>query len=201
MFFWRKTIYNDPELEGVQFDLQSNDESQDRCIALCKQIAGKYAMMPSKEIWNEETSYSFIKQIGYYYEAGLFKRKEDAIRLCEQVEALFKHLKKEAELGYKFLAEDPPQNRVENFWLYYNDLILIDNVIVVEYETSLQSFLIYNSIDYLSTTNPHFSEDVKVWLQNITRKSELISSVSERMRNKFFMKTQQKIDALKVMLS
>lgn len=201
MFFWRKTIYNDPELEGVQFDLQSNGESQERCISLCKQIASKYAMMPSKEIWNEETSYSFIKQIGYYYEAGLFKRKEDAIRLCEQVEALFKHLKKEAELGYKFLADDPPQNRVENFWLYYNDLILIDNVIVVEYETSLQSFLIYNSIDYLSTNNPYFSEDVKTWLENITRKSELISSVSERMRNKFFMKTQHKIEALKTMLS
>ena len=156
MFFWRKTIYNDPELEGKQFDLSSNDESQERCISLCKQIAAKYALMPSKEIWNEETSYSFIKQIGYYYEAGLFKRKEDAIRLCEQVEALFGHLKKEAEFGYKFLANDPPENRVENFWLYYNDLVLIDNVIVVEFENSLQSFLIYNSIDYLSTQKSLF---------------------------------------------
>lgn len=201
MFFWRKTIYNDPELEGKQFDLNSNDESQERCISLCRQIAAKYALMPSKEIWNEETSYSFIKQIGYYYEAGLFKRKEDAIQLCEQVEALFEHLKKEAEFGYKYLAADPPENRVENFWLYYNDLVLIDNVIVVEFENSLQSFLIYNSIDYLSTQNPYFSEDVKIWLQNITRKSELISSVSEKTRNKFFLKTKVKIDALKEMLS
>ncbi|MDW3649031.1 MAG: helix-turn-helix transcriptional regulator [Bacteroidia bacterium] len=201
MFFWRKTIYNDPELNGKQFELNINDESQDRCISLCKQIAEKYALIPSTEIWNEETSYSFVKQIGYYYEAGLFKRKQDAILLCEQVEALFVHLKKEAELGYKFMADNPPESRVKNFWLYYNDLILIDNVIVVDFEDFRQAFLIYNSIDYLSTRNPVFAEEVKIWLENITRKSELISEVAERMRNKFFMKTQRKIEGLKEILA
>ena len=157
--------------------------------------------MPSTEIWNEETSYSFVKQIGYYYEAGLFKRKQDALLLCEQVEALFAHLKNEAELGYKFMAENPPESRVQNFRLYYNDLILIDNVVVVDFEDFRQAFLIYNSIDYLSTRNPVFAEEVKIWLENITRKSELISEVAERMRNKFFMKTQRKIDGLKEILS
>ncbi|MEM6805767.1 MAG: helix-turn-helix transcriptional regulator [Bacteroidota bacterium] len=200
MFFWRNTIYNDESLNGKQFELNIHDESQERCISLCKQIAEKYALIPSTEIWNEETSYSFIKQIAYYYEAGLFKNRKDAMRLCEQVEALFAHLKKEAELGYKYMADKPPESRVNNFKLYYNDLILIDNVIVVDFEEFRQAFIIYNSIDYLSTRNPMFSEEVKIWLENITRKSELISEVSERMRNQFFMKTQKKIDGLRDLL-
>ncbi|MEL6671734.1 MAG: hypothetical protein AAFR61_06065 [Bacteroidota bacterium] len=200
MFFWRSTIFGDPDLAGQRFSLEIENEKQERCISLCRQIAEKYSLIPTTEIWNEETSFSFLKQIGYYYDSGLFAQKSDAIKLIEKVEELFGHLKLEAELGYKFLSGHQPQNRVENFKLYYNDLILIDNVISVETEQFTRTFLIYNSIEYLSTTNPDFARRVRDWLENIMRKSDLISTYSERMRNKFFLKIQDKVDDLKASL-
>ena len=201
MFFWQKTIYGAPELASRHFEPTVQNESQEKCISLCRQIADKYALIPSIEIWNEETSYSFIKQIAYYYDSGLFKDKKDALMLVEQVERLFRHIKSEAELGYKYLVGNQPQNRIENFWLYYNDLIMIDNAISVNFANSSQTFLIYNSIDYISTSDELFSKKVKSWLQTLTQKSDLISKVSERQRNKFFLKVQDKIDVLKAELS
>ncbi|MEZ4851839.1 MAG: hypothetical protein R3B93_25150 [Bacteroidia bacterium] len=79
-------------------------------------------MIPTIEIWNEETAFSFMKQIAYYYKAGLFKNKEDALNICKHVETFFHHLKQETELGYKFLY-DILRNPVENFDFYFNDLI------------------------------------------------------------------------------
>lgn len=201
IFFWRKTIFNDPDLEHAKFEFITDSEKMQRCISLSRQIAEKYSLIPTTEIWNEETAASILKQIGYYYESGLFKNREDALQLTEHVEQYFAHLRQEAERGYKFMAEHPPQNRVENFELYFNDLVLIDNVIHIQYPQSAQTFLVYHSIEYLSTENPVFCQQVEEWLETLTRKSEPISKVSERMRNRFFMRIQRRIDELKGRLS
>jgi hypothetical protein len=197
MFFWRKTIFGDPGLAGSHFSVDAEDEKQERCLLLCRQIAEKYALIPTVEIWNEETAVSFLKQIAYYYDAGLLRNQAEAMRLTEQVEAYFQHLQTEAELGYKFLADNPPQHRIPNFTLYFNDLILIDNVIHITYETGSQTFLVYNSIEYLATEHPGFSLQIHNWLQTLTQKSDLISSVSERQRNQFFRKIFRRIEELK----
>ncbi|MEM7655422.1 MAG: hypothetical protein AAF399_04780 [Bacteroidota bacterium] len=197
MFFWQKTIFNAPDLAGEKFHLGEMDEKMERCISLCRQIADKYSQIPTIEIWNEETSVSILKQILYYYEAGLFAGRKDAIRLLEMVQAYFEHLQQEAGLGYKFLAGNPPANRVENFELYYNDLILIDNVIHLEYENDSQTFLVYNSIEYLATANDDFNGQVTAWIQNLLRKSDLISKVAEKQRNRFFHSIFRRIERLK----
>lgn len=197
MFFWQKTIFNSPKLAGAQFEPRIQSEKEERCVQLCHQIAEKYALIPTTEIWNEETSVSFLKQIAYYHEAGLFKSREDALFLTELVEKYFNHLNKEADLGYKFLASNPPQNRVQNYTLYYNDLILIDNIINLTYENGSQTFLIYHSIEYLSTSHQGFCEQVSDWLVTLTKTSDLISTVSQKQRYRFFRTIQEKVDKLK----
>ena len=201
MYFWRKTMYRDPEMSKRYFELDIQDEQEARCLDLCRQIAEKYSLIPTNEIWTLETASSFVKQISYYYESGMFRSKKDAIHVCEQVEQLFEHLKHEAEMGYKFMHGHPPNHRVENFRLYFNDLVLIDNTISIEYENHLQTFLSYNSLDYLHTTNENFSHQIQEWLKTLTKKSDLISTVSERLRNKFFLQIGDKIDVLKEKLN
>ena len=201
MFFWRNTIFNDPTLSGKRFEIGVRSEKDLRCIDLCRQISEKYSMIPTIEIWNEETAFSFMKQIAYYYKAGLFKNKEDALNICEQVETFFHHLKQETELGYKFLYGHPPKSRVENFDFYFNDLILIDNLITVEFEQGVETFLIYHSIEYLSTSNHEFHQKVTGWLDNLTRKSDLISRVSEMQRNRYFLGIFDRLEQLKKQLS
>ncbi|MDX2248288.1 MAG: hypothetical protein SF052_16010 [Bacteroidia bacterium] len=197
MFFWRKTIFNAPELESEIFELNVRNEKEKRCIDLCYRIAEKYSLIPTTEIWNSETVSSFIKQIGYYVDAGLFRTPNDALILCEKVEHYFTHLKRQAELGYKFMIDNPPQNRVENFNFYYNDLVLNDNTIVLKYEETYEAFIIFHNTEYLHTTNQAFSRKLAQGLENSTRKSELISKVAERARNRFFNEIFARISELK----
>ena len=201
MFFWRNTIFNDPNLAGKRFSPTPQNEQEERCLSLCHQIAAKYALIPTTEIWSEETARGLIKQIAYYHEAGLFARREDAIHMAELAERYFHHLKREAELGYKFLPGHEPQHRVENFHLYYNDLILLENLIWLGFEQNSQAFVVYHSIEYLRTDNALFADQVKSWLENLFRKSELISSVAERQRNRYFMKVFEQVDHLKASLN
>ncbi len=193
IFFWQNTIFNSPDLKGQKFSVEHSDDYLKECLSLCRQIAEKYSMIPTIEIWNEETSFSFMKQVQYYYEAGLFKEKSDAEAVVREIEEYFAHLQEEASRGYKFIHDKPPRERLENFTLYYNDLILIDNVIHIRYEEGKeQSFLVYHSIEYLNTEDQEFSRAIKSWLKNLSYKSDLISTVSEKNRYKFFKKVEDR---------
>ncbi|MEZ4773986.1 MAG: hypothetical protein R3D00_12445 [Bacteroidia bacterium] len=197
MFFWRKTIFNDPYLDGVKFELKVNNDKEKRCLDLCYLIAEKYCQIPTTEIWNTETVASFIKQIGYYEEAGLFHSKEDAKNLIDKVEFYFTHLKRQAELGYKFIVGHHPHQKIENFNLYFNDVVSNDNNIVVKYEDRWEAFMIFHNTEYLHTTNQAFTQKLATGLENITRKSELISKVAERGRNRFFNQIFTRLQELK----
>lgn len=197
LFYWRNTIFNDPNLIGEKFSLEIKNEEDQRCVDLCYQIAEKYSLIPTIEIWGEETSLSFIKQVAYYHDAGLFKSKKDALGLCQKIEEYFEHLQKQATLGYKFLINHPPKNRIENYELYFNELVLVDNNIVLEFEEEIEAYLIYNSIEYIGTSNPEFATSLRDWLDNITTKSVMISKTAEKLRGQFFNKIFRRLDELK----
>ncbi|RMG69496.1 MAG: hypothetical protein D6722_10205 [Bacteroidetes bacterium] len=200
-FFWRYTVFKDPDVAGRRFSPEPQDEMDEHCLALARQIAAKYALIPTTEVWSEETATGLIKQIRYYQDAGLFASRKDALRMAEMAENYFRHLQQEAELGYKFLPDSPPKHRVENFRLYYHDLVLLDNLFWLKFENKEQAFIIYSSIEYLTTDNPNFCGQIKDWLENVCRKSELISSVAERQRNRYFLRVFDLVNDLKDDLS
>ena len=49
----------------------------------------------------------------------------------------------------------------------------------------------------MMTMNPDFCEEVDDWMENLIKKSVLISGVSEKMRYQFFNKIFNKLNALK----
>ena len=49
----------------------------------------------------------------------------------------------------------------------------------------------------MSTNNKAFVEENEMWVNNIMKKSILISGVNEKQRNKFFRLLQQKITDLR----
>ncbi len=197
MFFWQKTIFEAPQLQGQKFDLKEVSEYEQTCLDLCRRISEKYSLIPSIEIWNEESTYSIIRQIQYYYESGFLGSKEALWKVIEEAELSFQHLREEATKGYKFLYDKPPKERQENYILYYNDLMLIDNLIYVQSDTQVQTFVIYHNIEYLETDNPQFCQSIRSWLETLTRRSDLISTISERQRNQFFMRIEERMDGLK----
>jgi hypothetical protein len=146
---------------------------------------------PSAEIWNDETPNSTLRQIEYYYDAGMLENAGVAQQLLDGLEALIGHIQQQAYRGFKL------RNGVEQslYELYFNEILLLDNTIFVEADGVSHVLFSYNATDYLYTTDTAFGTEVRTWLHAQRSKSALISRVSEKERNRFFNKIYNRIQA------
>ncbi len=194
-FFWHKTILQFPEYEEKLFSL---DETRESSLKIGKQLINTYIKIPSAEIWNEETINSLLRQIEFYYESGFFAKKEHALLLFESTAKLISHIQKQAELGFKFLYEDNEPTGIENsFKLYHSEVMLGDDTIFITMDNIKQTCLIPNVLSLLITTNPSFCNETHNLLKNLMKRANLLSTVSEKQRNKFFLKLHENLNQFK----
>ena len=110
---------------------------------------------------------------------------------------MVQHLDKQAEAGYRFMFGQAPEGIDGTFRLYCNEVLLGDNTIFVSKDGRTKTFLTYNVINLLVTENSILCGQVESSLRNLTKKSTLISSTSEKERHKFFHTLHQKINDLR----
>ncbi len=96
LFFWLKTVKEVKTLKNEAFCVETIPDSY---ITLGTDIAHTYLRIPFIEIWNDETTNSTLRQMEYYYDAGLLQRRDDAQHLLNQVEALVQHIQWQATWG------------------------------------------------------------------------------------------------------
>lgn len=191
LFFWQKSNLDFPEYREIIY----RHEQQDTIIAaLSEEITDLFVGVNTIELTTEECLNSILKQLVFYYEAGYFASRDDLLALCEELHRLVSHQKKQAELGYKFPYGRTPSGREGNFRLYYNDIILADNTIIIKAGEKKVTFITGNAINLMFTHNPAFFEYNERWGRNLLAKSVLISGTAEKERNRFFLKLRQQID-------
>ncbi len=190
LFFWQKSNLGFP---GFRDKLFSFDMLDDEISGIIPKITEYYIKLKTVELTTEETLVSLLKQILFYYESGFFKSKDDARTLCGKLAELLDHLKLQAENGFKFPFGKHPVGREGNFMLYYNDIILIDQIVLVKAGNNLSTYITNNGINLLQTFNKDFYQYNYQWYKNMIQKSILISGAGEKERNKFFMKLNDKI--------
>jgi hypothetical protein len=185
MFYWMRSIMNVPELEGERFQptVLTNE-----LLVTAREIYETYLQIPSVEIWTDETSSSTLKQIEYYWEAGLFQDTETARAVCDDFIAELQHLQRLCERGNKQGAP---------FRFYLNDIMIGNNCILIKAGHSKFTYLSHHSFNFMLTTDFNFSNQTEIWLDGMMQKSMLISGVSEKHRNRFFMQQIQRVNALK----
>lgn len=194
MFFWEKTLFGFPQYQDQKFNLNYLD---DEIRQIGEQILTASVKIPTIEIWNEDTFNITFKQIEHYWISGLFEKKDDILILCDKLYTWIEHIKKQAELGFKYHYGTEP-NGVENSYRFYeNEVVLNDNTIFVETDNFTATYLTYNVLSLLFTTDPEFCLGVKNYLNGILKESILISSVNSRERNRFFNKLLSKIEQFK----
>jgi hypothetical protein len=189
-FFWMRTILEYPQYARVQFDpgaLKGPLED------IGKDIIRTYNRVPSVEIWSVETLNSSIRQVEFYRHSGLFRSKEQVLQLYEQLEQLILHIEAQAELGVKFPAGGSNNHREAEYQLFFNEVILGHNTILAEAGDQQTVFINHGVLNYMMTRDARFTSYTKKSLENIMRKSSLISSVSEKERNRFFHVLKEKI--------
>jgi transcriptional regulator with XRE-family HTH domain len=198
-FFWMKTIFHFPEFENRRF---SFDAYPDELNLLGEKVLSLYNQLPSTELWNVENINIALRQIEFYRDSQMFESDTDILRLYGCWEKVIDHIERQAERGYKFNIGDPNMKPIGNYRVYFNEVILGDNSILVLLEGSKMGLVIHTVINYMQTRDVSFCENMHDYVQSLMKRSTLISKVSEKERSKFFRILKERIarrkDTLKV---
>ncbi|HSU27107.1 MAG TPA: hypothetical protein VLJ68_01920 [Chitinophagaceae bacterium] len=182
-FFWMKSIVRQAGFEKQKFKM---DCLTDEIRELGRKILELYNSIPSSEIWNTECVDSLIFQIESYKEAGYFSSPGDIKKVYEAVEDTINHLKDQAEAGCKFLRGESSQFKKNDYQFFYNRVTLGDNTVLAVMDNFKMVFLNYDVLNYISTRDEKFCNEIHDDLRALIRRSTMISSTSEKQRNIFF---------------
>ncbi|MCF8374665.1 MAG: hypothetical protein K9H64_23805 [Bacteroidales bacterium] len=193
MFYWMKSILNSPEFEGKQFDPALIPEE---FIDRARQIYDLYCLIPSVEIWTDTTIQSTVKQIEFYWESGMFKSKEDALEVCESLKEEMDIVQKQAERSTKYPKPGVPPEYENNYELYFSEIEITNNCVFVNLGETRAVYLGHLSFNTMSTSNIGYCMETEQWLENLKRKSTLISGVAVKHRYQFFRSSLKFVDDL-----
>jgi len=173
IYFWKKMLLHDPEYRIMKFSFSL---LSDNLFSLGSKLLTMYNGVSSIEIWSQETFYRIMQQIDFCRISGFFTNKKDSVLLFEKLEALIKHIQFQTEMGFKFNpAYTFTENEDENFHIYFNELLLIDNTLLVKRDGIKKVFMTHNSLDILQTTNPDFCNQIDHALKTIIKTGNRIS--------------------------
>jgi plasmid maintenance system antidote protein VapI len=182
-FFWMKSIVQHPDFinRGFEFSILTDEIEK-----LSRQSLIAYNKIPSVEIWNTECINSIISQVEFYKDSGLFSTAGDIKQVYESLEESIIHLKTEVEYGVKYMPGENPEAKKTNFRFFYNRIVLGDNTIMVVTDRIKTVFINYDVLNYMFTRDEGFTNPCYEDMQNMMKRSTLISQTSEKQRNIFF---------------
>jgi hypothetical protein len=190
MFFWMKSYHNYPQFAHEKFrpELISRD-----LLATGKRALELYSEIPSTEIWSDETLNVTLSQINYYYESG-YITPDFALKIYDDFAEMVKVIEQQATHGSK--------NSVgQNYRLYKNEIMIAETTVLFLMGDKRVSFITYNTMNILSTSQEGFCDHIERYLTNLRNKSTLISNTAEKERNKFFKRMYEKIRHMKSLVA
>ncbi len=193
VYYWFHCIIHTEEHKDRKFNPALID---DEIKELCKEIYNLYARIPSTEIWTDLTVASLFVQVDYVWQSGLFETREDALQICELIGQQISKIQKEAELTYKLGFNDEPILGEDTFKLYHSDIEIGNNTIFVNTGHNKILYLTHNTMNKIVTINRQFCDSTESWINNLKKKSNLISGVSEKQRFQFFNRIKTQLQAL-----
>ncbi len=182
-FFWMKTILRKPEFANRIFDMNCVSPE---IVKLSQDLSRAYNSIPSTEIWNTECINAAILQIEFYKDSGYFSKASDVREVYDSLEQTILHLKHQVEFGCKFMPDENPHTKKNNFKFFFNRVVLGDNTILVVTDRVKTVFLNYDVLNYMLTRDESFCGPCYNDLQNLMKRATLISETSEKQRNIFF---------------
>ena len=183
VFFWQKTLFQFTDYKQKKFSM---DDYDDEIQSIGHKLLVASTKIPTTEIWNEDTFGIFLRQIEYYFVAGLFANENEVWLLCDKLEEWIRHIQLQAEHGVKFLYGQEPHGVEDSFRLYENEVVLSDNTILVEISGRKSAYLTYNVASLLMTQDQDFCDGIEKYMRGLISKSTLISSSAAKERHRFF---------------
>lgn len=189
-FVWMKTHFQFPEFKNTPFSFDVLTEEQQSLIS---QILKSFISIPSIEIMNPDNILTDLRQIEYFKVTGAFQSPADLNRIYDSVEKMIAHLELLAQQGRKFLPGGDPDKEGCPHTIYVHDFHYGDNEAVALVGDHKMTVLTHSAINVITTNDPIMSEYSWDFMQNIIRKSTLISVTGEKARTRFFNLIRERI--------
>jgi hypothetical protein len=197
-FFWRKSILDEENLKHEIFDLRTNHFAPYQEIT--QKILRVYNRVPTSEIWNEEGVTTTLRQIEVYHDMGLIASSAITIQLYQCVLEVIDHLEKMAENGKKSILGQSPAADSAEYRLYLNEIVLGDNTFMAQIGDTKVTYLNHSVLYFVGSMDQKFNEGMFRNLENLMKKSTLISGTGEKERKQFFNKLRKKVQAKMALL-
>lgn len=182
MFFWMKAVLNDPHYQHEKFKLELIPKNY---LDMGSKIWDRFAVLPSTELWSDETLNVTLKQIEYFYDCGYFVAARDAHLLLDQFSSLLENIRQWTTAGIK-----DGKGKL-NF--YKNEILVAENTILFKMGEKRVVFLTHNIADLLTTSDETFCIRTEHFINNLLNKAVLISATGEKERSRFFNQMTEKI--------
>ncbi len=175
-FVWINLLNNNQK--KVSFENFVIEESFSEYMQKLKKVYEKTIV---NEIWNDTTINSSLQQILYFYEAGLLS--------LNSANALCKDLKRIVNL-----IQEKCNNSQDSFSIYYNELILLNNNMLIETDQKLTMFIPYTLLGYFITDNEESCKNVHQFFKQQIQNSIPLKKSGIKEQNLFFNRTIRKIE-------
>ncbi|AYL99201.1 hypothetical protein [Mucilaginibacter celer] len=146
-----------------------------------KALRDMYSHFEAHEIWNDTTVNSGLQQIYYYYRAGLLNI-ENALTLLNELETVLK------------LIEDKSAVNNGSYHLYYNELLVLNNNVLVVSAKQKALFVPYNLLGYFITYDDATCANTELFFNQQLKHSMPLNTGSLRDRKQFFNRAFQRIN-------
>jgi len=192
-FFWMKSILLFEDLKNAKFSIKDNHFEKYREIT--QKTIKVYNRVPTSEIWNEESLNTTLRQIEVYHEMGLIKYANDTLALYQCVLEVIDHLEKMADAGRKSSFGHPPAEDSGEYKMYLNEIVLGDNTFMAELGDSKITYLNHSVMYFIGSMDKKFNDSMFKNLENLMKRSTLISGTGEKERRQFFNKLRKKVES------
>jgi hypothetical protein len=189
-FFYKRTLMSYPDMARKQF---TGEETNEEAIEAAKRIVSLYNEVPSTDIFSDDCINITLRQIEIYRQSNVFADKHLLLKVYTQLEEMINHIEVQAEMGRKFLHNQVVSPKNGTYDVYVNESLMGDNTVYAANGEKQISFINVVGLNFISTYDDSFGDHISKGLQNIIRKSTLISEVGEKERRIFFNKLRDKI--------
>ncbi|KOS07757.1 hypothetical protein AM493_18150 [Flavobacterium akiainvivens] len=140
-----------------------------------------YEKVEVHEIWNDTTINSTLQQVYYFFQSGLVSLP-NALLLCEDLKAILN------------TAEDRCCNGQGRFSLYYNELLILNNNVLLSAPQQQSLFVPYTMLGYFITEDADTCTNALAFFKHQLRSSKSLNLSGTRDRKVFFNRAHQKVE-------
>jgi hypothetical protein len=159
-------------------------------MSVAKRIFDRYCVVPSTEIWCEETANITLRQIEFHFECGFLDDPRIVTTILDQFTEMLRMVRAWAAAGSK--GDGGPK-----YNLYRNDILIPDTAVLFSTDDKKVAYITVNTMDLLATSNEVFCTQFENYLRNLLKRAVLISTTGEKERTKFFNYMESKVTALR----